>query len=415
MACDALVRRRTCLGLALGLAADIAFPRTPDASGVVEEVGPAGTYKTVCAFATRVGYSPIGVMLAGDGLIHGATLGGGEFGYGTVYRVDAGRRIRVLHSFSQKSGDGWMTSAPPTEGDDGALHGVTFRGGAADLGVAYRLDVDGRWEVLHSFGVSGDDGYGCQAGLLRASDGQLYGASGLGGAHGGGVIFRLGKDGIVTPLWQLGRPGEPGDVRDALIEGADGQLYGTSVDGGVDRWGTVFSLARDGSDRRVLHSFEYATESLPGASLVQGTDGFLYGTTQGGGAHGRGCVYRLATDGSEYRVLHDFKGPMDGFRAASPLLELEPGVFVGTTSQDNVQIEGGALFVVTADGRFQGLRRFGRKVLHGVPDGASPRGAMCRLPSGGFVGACGTGGANDVGTLWFARAPDEGWGSVLRT
>ena len=181
-----------------------------------------------------------------------------------VARVHVGERVRL-----------------PAEGEDGALYGVTARGGAADAGVAYRLDVDGRWEVLHSFDTTGDGGFACVAGLLRASDGQFYGASVWGGAHDHGVVFRLGKDGTFTPLWPLGLPGEPEFVRSALIEGADGRLYGTSVLGGADTWGTVFSLGRDGSDRRVVHSFEYATEAAPVASPVQGTDGFLYGTTQG--------------------------------------------------------------------------------------------------------------------------------------
>src|SRR5262245_37503769 len=95
----AAVSRRTCLAFALGLAARTAFPRAADPAGVIEEVGPTGTYKTICSFSTLVGTSPTGVILGSDGRLYGTTVGGGAYGRGTVFRVDAHRRIHVLHAF----------------------------------------------------------------------------------------------------------------------------------------------------------------------------------------------------------------------------------------------------------------------------------------------------------------------------
>jgi len=414
MSSHARIRRRACLGFALGLAADIALPRAAHAAGIIEEIGPGGVYKTMHSFEAQEGMWPTGVMCASDGLLHGATRVGGAYDRGTLFRFDPRGHLEVLHSFSGGRDDGYAPAGPPVEGDDGALYGLTARGGAADAGVAYRLGPEGRWEVLHHFGVDRHDGIAPQDTLLLASDGQLYGTAVGGGDRNVGIAFRMGKDGSVTPLWQFGKPGEPATPTTALIEGVDGRLYGTSFSGGADT-GTVFSLAKDGSDRRVVHSFGYTSERYPDAALVQATDGYLYGTNQGGGAHGFGTAYRLAPDGSGYRVLHDFAGRMDGCNANSPLLEIEPGALVGATSEEDLVLYGGTLFALTADGQLGTLHRFGRRTLRGVPDGGWRLGRLCRLPTGELVGTCLRGGAADGGTLWFARAPDGGWGSGLQT
>ena len=93
----------------------------------------------------------------------------------------------------------------------------------------------------------------------------------------------------------------------ALIQ--DGStLYGTTRDGGWWDWGTVFSLATDGTDYQVLHEFAGTDGGGPEAALIQ--DGStLYGTTAYGRQSGNGTVFSLATDGTDYQVLHDFGVP----------------------------------------------------------------------------------------------------------
>jgi len=405
---DAHIRRRTCLGFGLGLAADVAFPRAPEAASVVDDAGPWGTYKTIISFRHRVGKLPNGLMCASDGMPYGTTELAGSYGYGTLYCVDAHERVHVLHSFGASRDDFIMPSSPPTEGDDDALYGVVNAGGGGSEGGVYRLGRDGRWDILHAFSNRRAEGY-LSSRLVLGSDGQFYGSNALGGTYNGGVVYRLGKDGTVTPLWQLGEPGGPDYPQAALIEGVDGRLYGTSRDGGAgDYYGTIFSLAKDGSDPRVVHSFERSGGWNPGP-VVQGMDGYLYGTTRYGGQKGFGTAYRVAPDGSDHSVLHDFAHG----RASSPLLEIEPGVLAGTSFPDSSN--GGSLFVLTTDGRFHVLRSFGGRNPHGDRDGDAPAGPLCRAPSGELVGTCNFGGAVYGGTLWFARAPDGSWGAGLRT
>jgi len=406
------LRRRTCLGFALGLAADAALPR---AAGAMPDAGlPGGTYKTILSFGKHEGRQPGGVVLGSGGLLLGSTEGGGELDLGTVYRLDAHRRVQVLHEFRGGPDDGAGPAGAPAEGDDGAFYGVTGGGGAEGVGVAWRLGPDARWTVLHHFGVAPDNGNGSFDGLLFASDGQFYGTTVWGGKRDRGLVYRLGKDGTFTPLWHMGAKDEPYTPRATLIEGADGRLYGSSWGGGPKAGGTIYSLEKDGSDHRVLYSFVLADGWIPHAALVQATDGLLYGTTRNGGMYARGTAFRLAPDGSGFELLHEFGGRADDRYPETPLVEVEPGVFVGAAAGDRDAISmGGALFALTSDGGHRNLHRFARRTYHGVPDGEIPTGPMCRLPSGELVGSCAYGGVaqgrNTRGTLWFARAPDGGW------
>src|SRR5262249_40403814 len=149
------------------------------------------------------------------------------------------------------------------------------------------------------------DGVFLVEGLIFASDGQFYGAATYGGDFGAGVVFRMDKAGNVTPLWQLGaKEGDPAVPSSALFEAEDGRLYGTTYGGGER--GTLYSLGRDGSDGRIVHSFFGRDGENPNAPVIQGSDGRLYGTARGGGRHGRGTVFSVAPDGSDFRVLHAF-------------------------------------------------------------------------------------------------------------
>src|SRR5581483_4768277 len=99
----------------------------------------------------------------------------------------------------------------------------------------------------------------------------------------------------------------------ALVEGSDGNLYGTTSAGGYFDLGTVFIIHKDGTGFTVLYSFGATGDGqMPFGSLVEGSDGALYGTTYGGGADGAGTVFRITKDGSVYSLLHSFGSATDG-------------------------------------------------------------------------------------------------------
>jgi uncharacterized protein (TIGR03437 family) len=134
---------------------------------------------------------------------------------------------------------------------------------------------------------------------MQASDGNFYGTTPIGGAYGGGVIFKITPGGALNTLYsfcpQTGCADGSGPATGPM-QASDGNFYGTTYNGGSNSGGTAFKITPGGA-LTVLHSFCSQTGCADGknayAGLIQGTDGNLYGTTSGGGANGGGTVFRL--------------------------------------------------------------------------------------------------------------------------
>jgi len=156
---------------------------------------------------------------------------------------------------------------------------------------------------------------------VEGRDGALYGTTledgrehqGVFGA-GHGTIFKLNKDGSAYKVLHMFGTNQTDGHRPfaSLLSGSDGALYGTTDGGGdgMGRNGIVFKINQDGSDYRVLHSFPTVPTDgrMPRSALVEGSDGALYGTTQNGGPGDYGTIFKLNKDGSGYKVLHGFTG-----------------------------------------------------------------------------------------------------------
>src|SRR5262249_43046490 len=148
-------------------------------------------------------------------------------------------------------------------------------------------------------------------GLAQANDGNLYGATIIGGAYGYGTIFKVTPLGSLTSLVSLnGNNGAyPSCV---LVQGVDGNLYGTTESGGTNcGFGTVFKMALSGV-HTLLYSFSGGTDGgVPVAGLVEGPDGTFYGTTLQGGSSGGGTVFQISATGV-LKTLYSFNGGSDG-------------------------------------------------------------------------------------------------------
>ena len=243
-----------------------------------------------------------------DGGLYGTTPIGGSSGQGTVFRLNKdGSGFRLLKSFGTSPGDGTRPVAALLEASDGSLYGTTAAGGQFGFGTLFRLSEAGsNYTVLWSFTGTNDGAYP-EARLLEASDGLLYGTASGGGSNDYGTVFRLGKDGsgFQSLLRFSGTNGA--NPEGALIEGSDGLLYGITISGGAPSSGhtsagTVFSLDKSGATFTLLQTFvEYYVPSThnvlqtngytPYGRLVEGTNGMLYGTTAYGGINGNGTVY----------------------------------------------------------------------------------------------------------------------------
>ncbi len=236
--------------------------------------------------------------------------------------------VSTVVSFSASTPNGGIVRGP-----DGAYYGTTASASTVTGGLVYRVTPDGS-SVSTLYQMQNNESYGPAAGLLLGSDGLLYGTTTFGAvsviANTSGTVFRLKTDGTgftvvrsfsawSTQNENLNPVNADGAYPDAtLIEGTDGFLYGVTRTGGLNGTGVVFKLAKDGTSFKVLHTFGAITSeknatpvtNLDGAAplgrLVQYSDGYLYGTTSAGGLNGQGTVYRVAMDGTDFQLVHIF-------------------------------------------------------------------------------------------------------------
>jgi uncharacterized repeat protein (TIGR03803 family) len=188
---------------------------------------------------------------------------------------------------------------------------------STNFGTVFKVNRDGSgYTVLHRFtGVNGD-GKSPYGGVVEGSDGELYGTT-YGGSYGVsstnyGSVFKVNRDGSgYAVLHRFSLKGGDGNYPSAgVVEGSDGVIYGTTTGYRgpvVTNYGTVFKVNKDGSGYGVLHSFNATNRDgkSPAGALVEGSDGVLYGTTRGGG-YGAGTLFALNRDGSGYTVVRGF-------------------------------------------------------------------------------------------------------------
>jgi uncharacterized repeat protein (TIGR03803 family) len=224
----------------------------------------------------------------------------------------------LLHSFTGGA-DGATPDAGLVLDAAGNLYGTTVAGGASNLGTVFKLDKTGKETLRYSF-LGGADGATPYAGLILDGAGNLYGATEVGGASNSGTVFKLDTTGVETLLYSFtgGADGTP-DV--GLVRDAAGNLYGTTFAGGAPSFGTVFKLDTTGTET-VLYSFTGGADGgSPFGGLVRDAAGNLYGTTIEGGVdrapceadgyRGCGVVFKLDPTGTE-TVLYTFTGGRTG-------------------------------------------------------------------------------------------------------
>ena len=358
----------------------------------------AQTLTTLHSFNGGDGRSPEAALVQGsDGNFYGTTVLGGAHFRGTVFKIDAAGSLTTLHSFSGSPGDGAVPFAGLVQGSDGNFYGTTASGGAFFQGTVFRMTASGAITVLHSFNSFFSEGAVPFAGLVQGSDGNFYGTTAFGGAHFKGTVFKIDATGNLTTLHSFsGSSSDGANPAAALVQGSDGNFYGTTGSGGAHFQGTVFRITPAG-DITVLHSFSgYPSEGgVPYAGLVQGSDGNFYGTTVLGGAHFKGTVFKIDATGS-LTTLHSFSGsPNDGANPVAGLVQGSDGNFYGTTALGGAHFKG-AVFNIDATGSLTTLHSFS-----GSPgEGAVPFAGLVQGSDGNFYGTTALGGAHGEGTVF---------------
>jgi uncharacterized repeat protein (TIGR03803 family) len=303
--------------------------------GTIFSLTPAGTLNTLYSFAQTDGANPAaGLLRTGDGSLYAATLNGGAYGSGTIFRLTSDGTSADLHDFGASPADGLNPAAALMEAGDGNFYGTTSGGGVSGKGTVFRLTPDGSLTTLYSFG-SGNDGSLPLAGLVQGPNNSFYGTTSSGGASAKGTVFAVTPAGILTTLHNFGdgTPSDGATPEAGLILGGDGNLYGTTRAGGVDDKGTVFRITAAGA-LTTLYSFGSSDGdgANPDGRLVQGHDGNYYGTTNGGGANDRGTVFQITPEGALTTLYSFGNTAYDASNPLGGLLLAQDGSFYGTAS-----------------------------------------------------------------------------------
>jgi uncharacterized repeat protein (TIGR03803 family) len=342
--------------------------------GTAFKLSATGVLTTVHAFTGGPdGATPLaGLMQGSDGSFYGTTQEGGRGNYGTAFKIDASGTLTTVFYFTNTT----YAQARLVQGTDGEFYGTTPKGGANGAGAIFRLSANGVFTTLYSL-TGGSGSSVLKAGLLQGSDGNLYGTTYLGGTSGAGTLFRLSANGVFTTLHSFTRGQDGGFPKAALVQDSDGNIYGTTPFGGASDEGTAFKLSPTGT-LTTLHSFG----GHPYAGLVRGRDGNFYGTTRFSGFGG--TVFKLSPAGV-LTTLYAFRGEADGGYPQAALVQGTDGDFYGTTSSRGTNapdIEGyGTVFRISPAGALTTLH-----IFTGGDDGGYPQAALVQGTDGDFYG-----------------------------
>ena len=309
--------------------------------GAAFQMTPAGAFRLVYTFSAGGGaiFYPLGGLTLdpASGNFYGTTEGGGTVDDGTLFNLTPTGTLNVLHSFTGNA-DGYTANAPPIIGTDGNLYGTSRRGGnfvacvGTGCGVVYKMTTSGTLIWSYEFDIT--HGLYPYAPLVQGSDGNFYGTTQEGGTNGvaSGTVFKITPDGKLTVLHNFcSKPGcaDGQYPQSPLIQGNDGDFYGTTTLGGTNGAGEVFKITPTGT-LTVVHSMSSAADGAnPYAGLVQASDGNFYGADQAGGTHGAGTLFKLTPTGI-YSVIYNF----DGTTGAQPFVALVQhtnGILYGDT------------------------------------------------------------------------------------
>ena len=273
---------------------------------------------------------------------------------GLVANVSAADKYEVIYNIPGLAGGAGPLGGLISDAAGNLYGTASFQGDASfgGNGVVFKLshDTSGGWRgtVLHTF--QGTDGATPTGGLVIDKAGNLYGTTALGGGHNLGLVFKLAPepDGKWSETVLHSFQGTDGvnPTGDLVIDKA-GNLYGTTESGGGHNSGLVFKLAPDTNDEwieTVLHDFQGTDGATPAGGLIFDRAGNLYGTTSSGGTHNNGTVFKLSPDASgewSETVLHSFQGSPDGANPYAGLIFDRAGNVYGTTYNGGVLSFGG--------------------------------------------------------------------------
>jgi len=302
----------------------------------------------------------------------------------------SGQTLTTLYNFH--GADGSSPYAGLMQASNGNLYGTTSAGGANGDGTVFEITTSGTLTTVHNFNhLSPIDGAQPYGGLIQAKDGNLYGTTNRGGSHNVGIVFRMTTGGTMKTLHDLDYEPDGAIPYAALVQASNGALYGTAADGGGSE-GSVFEVTSFGQYTAI---YEFGADGgFPVAGLVQASNGNFYGAAATDGQYLCGTLFEITPSG-RFTLLHTFDGG-DGCYPQATLVEGADGNLYGTASAGGAHngFNAGTFFNITPSGTFTLLHVFDKT------DGTAPTGALIQAADGNFYGTTQVGGAHNQGTIF---------------
>jgi uncharacterized repeat protein (TIGR03803 family) len=300
-------------------------------TGAVYKISPTGAESVLLSFPSNWSFCFSGLTLGSDGNFYG-TCFTNPGGNGGIFRLTPAGVFADLHDFTGVNGDTEPVYAP-IQAADGNFYGVTGYY-PYSCGNVYQLTAAGVYKNLHTF--SGSD-CGTASSLFQASDGNLYGtlyACSLNGS-GPGCVYKISTAGVFKEIYGFAFSTGDGPCT-GVIQGKDGKLYGATNQGAANNFGNIYKLTTAGVHTD-LHDFDQTTdascvdnEGRTNVNLLQVTDGSFYGVNGSYGPNGNGSIYKL-TSANVFTAFLFPNPPVDGNAPLSTLIQNTNGRVYGTT------------------------------------------------------------------------------------
>jgi len=308
-------------------------------------LGPPVTVTTIAVFTgtsgTFPGKSPeAGLVQGSNGLFYGTTSAGGTSNLGTVFSITTNGSTNLLASFTGTNGSHPL--APLVQGSDGNFYGTTSTGGTngSTNGTVFRLTLGPPASITNLATFTGTNGALAgatpSAGLVQGTDGYFYGTALNGGTYRRGTVFKISASGSTSNLLSFTPTNSTAtNPVGGLIQASDGNFYGTTASPIYATPGSVFRMTSNGVPTTIF-VFSNTVAGKPNPGLIQGSDGYLYGTTPDGGSNGLGTVFQMTTNGTIIGLGNFYN--TNGEQPATGLIQASDGNFYGTTTKDTTSV-----------------------------------------------------------------------------
>jgi uncharacterized repeat protein (TIGR03803 family) len=374
--------------------------------GVLFQYNPAtSSYTKKLDFdgTTNGGYAIGNLMQASDGKLYGMTNQGGANGGGVLFQYDPATSTYAKKLDFNGTANGRFPSGSLMQGSDGKLYGMTSQGGTYIVGVLFQYDPATSIFTKKLDFKGGAVVYGTNpnGSLMRATDGKLYGMTYQGGANYKGVLFQYDPaTSIYTKKFDFDGTTNGSYPQGSLMQASDGKLYGMTSSGGTYSVGVLFQYDPATSTYTKKIDFNGGTVAYgtkPYGSLIQASDGKLYGITYQGGVNNKGVLFQYDLATSIYTKKFDFDGTVNGSYPYGSLMQASDGKMYGLTSSGGAHNDG-VLFqydpttsTCTKKMDFDNTANI---------TGAGPTGSLIQATDGKLYGMTTGGGANSFGVLF---------------